>query len=132
MGYKKGSWQLKKFYKFIAASFIAVIAITGLTGCSAEEPMDMSSYAAVIDVRTPAETSAGHLEGATLFDIQDGAFMANLGTLDKSANYYVYCRSGNRSGQAIEIMKQEGFTGMLHNGGSLANAASETGLAVVQ
>jgi rhodanese-related sulfurtransferase len=131
MGYKKGSSQLKKFYKFIAASFIATFAVVGLSGCSAEEPMDMSSYAAVIDVRTPAETSAGHLEGATLFDIQDGAFMANLATLDKSANYYVYCRSGNRSAQAIEIMKQEGFTGELHNGGSLANAAAETGLAVV-
>jgi rhodanese-related sulfurtransferase len=123
---------LKKFYKFIAASFIAAFAVTGLTGCSAEEPMDMSTYAAVIDVRTPEETSAGHLEGAKLFDIQDAAFMDNLATLDKSANYYVYCRSGNRSGQAIEIMKQEGFTGTLHNGGSLANAASETGLAVVQ
>jgi phage shock protein E len=131
MGYKKGSWQLNKFYKFIAASFIATFAVVGLSGCSTEEPIDMSSYAAVIDVRTPAETSAGHLEGATLFDIHDGAFMANLATLDKSANYYVYCRSGNRSAQAIEIMKQEGFTGELHNGGSLADAAAETGLAVV-
>ncbi len=131
MGYKKGSSQLKKFYKFIAASFIATFAIAGLAGCSSEEPMDMSSYASVIDVRTPAETSAGHLEGAELFDIYDSTFMEKLATLDKSANYYVYCRTGSRSGQAIEIMKQEGFTGELNNGGSLANAAAETGLAVV-
>ena len=122
---------MKKFYKFIAASFIAALAVTGLTGCSAQEPMDMSSYAAVIDVRTPEETAAGYLEGAKLFDIQDGAFMDNLATLDKAADYYIYCRSGNRAGQAIEIMKQEGFTGMLHNGGSLGNAAAETGLTVV-
>jgi rhodanese-related sulfurtransferase len=123
---------LKKFYKFIAASFIAALAVTGLAGCSAEEPMDMSTYAAVIDVRTPEETSAGHLAGALLFDVQDAAFMANLETLDKSANYYVYCRSGNRSGAAIETMKANGFTGELHNGGALANAAAETGLAVVK
>jgi rhodanese-related sulfurtransferase len=123
---------LKKFYKLIAASFIAALAVTGLAGCSAQEPMDMSTYAAVIDVRTPAETSAGHLEGAKLFDVQDASFMANLATLDKSANYYIYCRSGNRSGQAIETMKANGFTGELHNGGSLANAASETGLTVVK
>jgi phage shock protein E len=123
---------LKKFYKFIAASFIAALAVTGLTGCSAQEPMDMSTYAAVIDVRTPAETSEGHLEGAKLFDVQDAAFMANLETLDKSANYYVYCRSGNRSGQAIKTMQANGFTGELRNGGALANAAAETGLTVVK
>ena len=122
---------MKKFYKFIAASFIAALAVTGLTGCSAEEPMDMSAYAAVIDVRTPEETSAGHLEGALLFDVQDAAFLANLETLDKSADYYIYCRSGNRSGAAIETMKANGFTGKLHNGGSLGNAAAETGLTVV-
>jgi rhodanese-related sulfurtransferase len=123
---------LKKFYKFIAASFIAALAVTGLTGCSAQEPMDMSSYAAVIDVRTPEETSAGYLEGAKLFDIQDATFMSNLETLDKSADYYIYCRSGNRAGQAIETMQANGFTGMLHNGGSLGNAAAETGLEVVK
>ena len=123
---------MKKFYKFIAASFIAALAVTGLTGCSAQEPIDMSAYAAVIDVRTPAETSDGHLDGAKLFDVQDAAFMSNLETLDKSADYYVYCRSGNRSGQAIETMKANGFTGELRNGGALANAAAETGLAVVK
>jgi rhodanese-related sulfurtransferase len=94
--------------------------------------MDMSSYAAVIDVRTPEETSAGHLKGALLFDVQDASFMANLDTLDKSADYYVYCRSGNRSGQAIQTMKANGFTGELRNGGALGNAAAETGLEVVK
>ena len=123
---------MKKFYKFIAASYIAALAVTGLAGCATVEPMDMSSYAEVIDVRTPAETSAGHLEGALLFDVQDAQFMANLETLDKSADYYIYCRSGNRSGQAIETMKANGFTGTLHNGGSLENAAAETGLTVVK
>jgi rhodanese-related sulfurtransferase len=123
---------LKKFYKFIAASFIAALAVTGLAGCSAQEPMDMSTYAAVIDVRTPAETSAGHLEGAKLFDVQDASFMANLDTLDKEADYYIYCRSGNRSGVAIKTMQANGFTGTLHNGGSLENAAAETGLTVVK
>ena len=123
---------MKKFYKFIAASFIAALAVTGLAGCSAQEPMDMSTYAAVIDVRTPAETSAGHLEGAKLFDVQDASFMANLDTLDKEADYYIYCRSGNRSGVAIKTMQANGFTGTLHNGGSLENAAAETGLTVVK
>ena len=92
----------------------------------------MSKFAAVIDVRTPEETSAGYLEGAQLFDIQDASFMDNLATLDPAADYYIYCRSGNRAGQAIEIRHQSGFTGELVNGGSLENAANQTGLTVVQ
>ena len=92
----------------------------------------MSQYAAVIDVRTPEETSLGYLEGAQLFDIQNPTFMDMLSTLDRAADYYIYCRSGNRAGQAIEIMQQSGFTGELVNGGSLENAANQTGLTVVQ
>jgi rhodanese-related sulfurtransferase len=123
---------LTKLFKILSAAFIAAFAVTGLSGCAGQEPIDMSQYAAVIDVRTPAETSAGHLDGAKLFDVQDPSFMASLETLDKSADYYIYCRSGNRSGQAIQIMKQAGFTGELANGGSLANAAAETGIAIVK
>ena len=92
----------------------------------------MSQYAAVIDVRTPEETSMGYLEGAQLFDIQNPTFMDMLSTLDPAADYYIYCRSGNRAGQAIDVMKQAGFTGELVNGGSLENAANQTGLTVVQ
>ena len=92
----------------------------------------MTQYAAVIDVRTPEETSMGYLEAAQLFDIQNPTFMDMLSTLDPAADYYIYCRSGNRAGQAIHIMQQAGFTGELVNGGSLENAANQTGLTVVK
>jgi rhodanese-related sulfurtransferase len=123
---------MTKVFKLLAASFVAVFAGAGLTGCTTQEPLEMSQFAAVIDVRTPEETSLGYLEGAQLFDIQDASFMDNLATLDPAADYYIYCRSGNRAGQAIEIMQQSGFTGELVNGGSLENAANQTGLTVVQ
>jgi rhodanese-related sulfurtransferase len=123
---------MTKVFKLLAASFVAVFAVAGLTGCTTQEPIDMSKFAAVIDVRTPEETSLGYLEGAQLFDIQNPSFMGNLATLDPAADYYIYCRSGNRAGQAIEIMQQSGFTGELVNGGSLENAANQTGLTVVQ
>jgi rhodanese-related sulfurtransferase len=123
---------LTKVFKLLAASFVAVFAVAGLTGCTTQEPIDMSQYAAVIDVRTPEETSLGYLEGAQLFDIQNPSFMGNLATLDPAADYYIYCRSGNRAGQAIDVMKQAGFTGELVNGGSLENAANQTGLTVVK
>ncbi|AOY56746.1 hypothetical protein A4Z71_05125 [Candidatus Rhodoluna planktonica] len=112
--------------------FVAVFSLGTLTACAASEPVDLASYAAIIDVRTVDEWNTGHLETAVLMDISDAAFASNLETLDKSANYYVYCRSGNRAGQAIEQMKKLGFTGTLTNGGSVEDASAATGLAIVQ
>ena len=122
----------RKFLKFLTASLIAVFAVGSLSACSSSEPVDMSSVAAVIDVRTPEETSAGYLEGALLIDINGGQFDSEIAKLDKAANYVVYCRSGNRAGQAIEKMKSAGFTGELTNAGGLSDAATKTGLKVVQ
>ena len=123
---------MSKFFKFLTASLIAVFAIGSLSACSNSAPVDMSRVAAVIDVRTPEETAAGYLEGAMLIDINGGQFDTQIAMLDKTANYVVYCRSGNRAGQAIDKMKAAGFTGVLTNAGSLADAASSTGLEVVQ
>ena len=123
---------MKNLWKLFTAIFVAVFSLGTLTACATSEPVDPASYAAIIDVRTVDEWNTGHLETAVLMDISDAAFASNLETLDKSANYYVYCRSGNRAGQAIEQMKQLGFTGTLTNGGSVEDASAATGLAIVQ
>lgn len=79
----------------------------------------------VIDVRTPAEFAEGHLTGATLMDFRDANFQQQLGTLDPNGRYLIYCRSGNRSGQAVEMMKTLGFTDVADlDGGILAWAAT--------
>ena len=113
---------------------IAVAAVFGLTlglsGCSSQT-VDMSTVTAVIDVRTPAEFSEGHLEGAVNIDWQDPSFVNKVSELAKEGTYIIYCRSGNRSGQAIEAMTSMGFTD-LTNGGSVQDASSLTGLPVVQ
>jgi rhodanese-related sulfurtransferase len=124
--------MMTRLFKILISALIAIFAVGSLTACSASEPVDMSTVTSVIDVRTPEETSAGYLEGALLFDIQGPDFAAQLNTLDKAGNYFVYCRSGNRAGQAISTMKDAGFTGTLTNGGSLDSAATATGLAIVQ
>jgi rhodanese-related sulfurtransferase len=121
-----------KFFKAIAAALVALFAVTGLAGCSASEPVDVSSYAAVIDVRTIQEWDEGHLDGAVRMGIADADFTAQLATLDPSADYFIYCRTGNRAGQAIDIMRGLGFTGELVNGGSVSNAAGITGLPVIR
>lgn len=63
----------------------------------------------VLDVRTPQEFAEGHIDGATMVDFEAPTFADEVGRLDPTANYLVYCRSGNRSGQAVAVMQQLGF-----------------------
>ncbi len=63
----------------------------------------------ILDVRTPAEFAAGHLQGATNIDIEGPSFATGITALDKSGTYAVYCRSGNRSGVALQDMASAGF-----------------------
>lgn len=63
----------------------------------------------VIDVRTPEEYAEGHIEGAQLVDFYSDTFAEQIASLDPDDEYLVYCRSGNRSGQTIELMRQNGI-----------------------
>ncbi len=66
--------------------------------------------AVILDVRTDDEIAEGIIPNAIHIDIYKGQeFINEIEKLDKSKNYYVYCRSGNRSGQACAIMEQLGF-----------------------
>ncbi|WP_372753031.1 rhodanese-like domain-containing protein [Mariniflexile sp.] len=66
--------------------------------------------AVILDVRTDAEVADGIIENAIHIDIHKGqGFLEEVEALDKTKNYYVYCRSGNRSGQACAVMNQLGF-----------------------
>jgi rhodanese-related sulfurtransferase len=123
---------MKKILKFLVAAVAAVFVATSLAGCAEPEQVVVEDYAMVIDVRTPDEFNGGHLEGAERIGIADSDFIARIDALDKSADYYIYCRSGNRAGQAIDAMRDLGFTGELVNGGSVGNASAQTGLAVVK
>jgi rhodanese-related sulfurtransferase len=64
----------------------------------------------VLDVRTPEEFEEGHLAGATLLDFYAPDFADRLAELDPDRPYLLYCRSGNRSGQARQMMIDLGFT----------------------
>jgi phage shock protein E len=78
----------------------------------------------VIDVRTKNEHDEGHLAITDAqYDVMNGDFQDKLSELDKDKTYYLYCRSGNRSGQAVKIMKSEGFENV-YNIGGFSNLAS--------
>ena len=65
--------------------------------------------AVVIDVRTAAEFEQAHLDGARHLDLYAPDFQVQLARLDHGRTYYLYCRSGNRSGQAARIMRHLGY-----------------------
>lgn len=89
----------------------------------AVEMLDGRDDLRIIDVRTPAEYGAGHLVDAQLLDIQDRSFREQLGLLDPDGAYLVYCRTGNRSAQAVSIMRELGFT-EIYDAGGLADLAA--------
>ncbi len=71
---------------------------------------DESEESVIIDVRTDDEFSTGYIEGAVNIDFYMGSkFISEIDKLDKSKSYFIYCKSGARSGQTCELMKQKGF-----------------------
>ena len=119
---------MKKVFALIASALL-------LAGCStSSSAIDLSvnefsakvAEAGVItlDVRTPGEFAEGHVEGARLIDFQSGNFENEIATLDKNATYAVYCRSGNRSGQAVKVMQDAGFTSVFNMNGGVIDWAN--------
>jgi len=64
---------------------------------------------AILDVRTPEEFADGHIENAINLDYHSEIFRDELNKLDKNKTYLIYCRSGNRSGKALDIMEELNF-----------------------
>ena len=64
----------------------------------------------VLDVRTQEEFEGRRLPDATMIDFYAPDFQERIADLDRDAPYLLYCRSGNRSGQTAELMKELGFT----------------------
>tara|TARA_Y100001934_G_C12283267_1_gene741044 strand:- start:262 stop:576 length:315 start_codon:yes stop_codon:yes gene_type:complete len=72
--------------------------------------LEEDNNSVVLDVRTQEEVDEGIIPEAIHVDIYKGqGFIYEIEKLDKSKNYYVYCRSGGRSAQACSIMNQLGF-----------------------
>lgn len=87
-----------------------------------EDQLEKDDNAFILDVRTPEEVEEGYIPNATNIDFYLGQdFLNEVEKLDKSKNYYVYCRSGNRSGQACAIMNGVGFENAYNLEGGFMN-----------
>lgn len=121
---------MKKGISVLTVLFIAIMMVSCSNGqnktaeATIAENVNVKEFvkymqgAQVLDVRTPGEWSEGIIEGATMVNIYDAGFDAELAKLDKEKPVAVYCKSGARSGQAMSKMQKLGFKEVYNlNGG---------------
>lgn len=118
-----------------ATSTDAAASATGITTVSADAAAVIhetrDEQLTVLDVRTPEEFTEGHLEDAAMIDFYEPDFADQIAQLDPDAEYLVYCRSGSRSGQTVELMAELGFTNVTEVAGGI-QAWTEAGHPVVR
>jgi len=101
----------------IIASVFSIFFYTNSNTASQSEVKEwINSGALIVDVRTPQEFASGHFNGAINIPLSE--LHKNLHMFgDKEMKIIVYCRTGNRSGQAKNILEKNGFTRVINGGG---------------
>jgi rhodanese-related sulfurtransferase len=74
----------------------------------------ISEGAFLVDVRTPEEFNGGNVKGSVNIPLDIISFQ--LEKFKDKKNIVVFCRSGNRSGQAKVILEQNGITNVTNGG----------------
>ncbi len=118
--------------KKLIALIGSILLLAGCSSSSSAIDLSVTEFSSkvaeagviTLDVRTPGEYAEGHLEGAQLIDFQSGNFENAISSLDKNATYAVYCRSGNRSGQAVKVMHDAGFHNVYNLDGGVIDWAN--------
>lgn len=100
--------------KLILLSIFSLFALMGfaqtnLTVAETEKLIQNQKKLVIVDVRTPAEFDAGHLANAILVDFRNPNFKKEIAKLSKNRPTLVYCRTGRRSAEAMQIMHEMGF-----------------------
>ncbi|MEX1241004.1 MAG: rhodanese-like domain-containing protein [Cyclobacteriaceae bacterium] len=84
-------------------------AYTDLASAEFEKELKNNREAVLLDVRTKGEYQSGKIPGAVNIDLMSPDFHSRVACLDKNKSYFVYCRSGNRSGQACSVLASKGL-----------------------
>ena len=84
-----------------------------------------------VDVRTVEEHQDDHIEGDLNLPLQSLDEQALLSTFDKDDEIILYCRSGQRAGQAMDIFRDAGFTNII-NAGGINDAREQRGISPVE
>lgn len=113
--------------KLILTISVLVCAVTVLAAQGAQGETELNSWqdlknllesndeVLLLDVRTLPEYEQGHIPGAKLLPHVD--IPKNPPEVPKDTRIVVYCRSGNRSGQALRMLSEQGFSNVSDFGG---------------
>lgn len=117
---------------------ISLFVLSSLAGCKGQETdaikiIDVQTFkdsvvgkdVQLIDVRTPEEYEAGHIDDAKNIDFFAENFQDEFSKLDKEKPVYIYCKSGNRSGQSALKLKAMGFNEIYDLQGGILNYQKE-------
>ena len=124
--------------RLIRSLLLLILALSILvTACSSDtttqsielvSPADVAQVIAddpaglvVLDIRTPEEFNEARLADAIMVDFYADDFADQLDTLDKDVPYVMYCRTGNRSSDAVKTMKDLGFVEVHEIDGGIVN-----------
>jgi rhodanese-related sulfurtransferase len=77
----------------------------------------------VLDVRTPGEYAVGHLPGAV--NIPHSELAARIADIPRDRDIVVYCRTGARTRQALDLLKKAGFERLFHLKGDYTRWSEE-------
>lgn len=120
-------------FSFAMVFTVACFSATSETGdtITPEVLSAITHQALIVDVRTSEEFADGHYPGA--INIPHETIMEGLNQLGVTADTSVilYCRSGNRSGQAEQVLREKGFT-EARNAGGLEALLTATGKQAVR
>jgi phage shock protein E len=107
-----------KIYVFSFALLLSFVACQAQKDQGSAQVMSVAAFKAkieqksvqLIDVRTPEEYGAGHIEGALNIDVQSGDFESQVSAqISRKKPVAVYCRSGKRSARAASALSKMGY-----------------------
>jgi rhodanese-related sulfurtransferase len=116
----------------IALAACALAFAAAAAGPATIEPKALSERIAwadpsllLLDVRTPEEYAGGHLPGAV--NIPHTELAARVAELDdaRERDIVVYCRTGSRTAQALEVLGKAGFKRLFHLEGDYVRWSEE-------
>ncbi len=125
--------MIKNIKVVLGAMLFVAFSFAQSAEAQVAENIDAAAFAEIIkgkdvqlvDVRTANEVAAGKIEGAVNIDYYGKSFAEEIAKLDREKTIAVYCRSGNRSGRAMSILKDLGFTKIYNLSGGMSGWQSQ-------
>ena len=114
-------------------NILLTLMVFGSFAAFAEDALKTSndSNSILVDVRTNAEWNDGYIETAIHIPLNELMQKIELIAKNKEQRIYLYCRSGNRSGKAEQVLQTNGYI-YARNIGGIKEASSKLQLKIIK